>query len=297
VNASRQRPRPSQRGFVVLCFVAEWSASTLGCSPSDETIAVPRETRLSDSVGCDFLDDPLEGTVAFYRFESDAGRAFVIDDARSADGAVHGGTAALVPGPEGCGQAFDFGANGERFIVLPENSAWHLQAGAIDFWLKAPPLMDVAMGLVSRDEFESYRDNLSLWIEPGGSIIARMQHLNEDGTTHEAIHCSVLQLSADTWVHVGFNFGPEGNALFVNGDAGERDGSSTIFGLTNQPCGSSNPSGLSGNDLPWVVGRSAYRSLTPLEGLEQPLLGGAIDNLRISRIRRDFTRLAGEARQ
>ena len=56
-------------------------------------------------------------------------------------------------------------------------------------------------------------------------------------------------------------------------------------------CGQTGAFGIAGNDLPRVVGRTTFRSDGVLETLEFPASGCAIDHLRISSERRDFTTL------
>jgi hypothetical protein len=79
-------------------------------------------------------------------------------------------------------------------------------------------------------------------------------------------------------------FGPNGTSLYVNGQLANRTALGDVM------CGASLANAqIPDLALPWVVGASIYASQDVPNTRELPFLNGAIDNLRISGVERDFS--------
>lgn len=278
-------------GPVVLVVGLVLLGAATACGATDDTIALPTE-RL------DAVPDPgtscpgplaaSEGVVALYPFDADEGRTQVSDLLGGHNGSVQLGVVTTVAGPDGCSRAFSFGANAQ-YIVLDDSPDWDMDAGSIDLWLWLPAELQTHVGLLSRDL--SGRDqpgHFSLFVDDEGRAIVRVQPQAEDfDNSTDAVACSAALLPREAWVHLGVNFGPPEVELYVDGVLGQWNGTNSI--TSDWGCGQPGAWGIAGNDLPWAVGRTTFESTGILEYLEFPASGCAIDHLRISNRRRDFT--------
>jgi len=291
-RASLRAPHPASRvalgrGLGAGVIVALLLAS---CGDTEDLIARPRAQSAGDAgveLACLGPMTTDEGVVALFTFDTDQGKSRVADVVGGHDGSVQLGAVATVAGPEGCGEAFSFGAS-EQYFVVDDASAWDLEVGSLDLWLWLPTEMADSVGVLSRDlENRDAAGHFSAFVDSDGRAVVRIQPLEDGlGNDTDAVVCSEAALPRDRWVHLGINFGPPSVDLYVDGEPAAGAGATALS--DEWRCGQPGAWGLSGNELPWVVGRTAFRSPTPLEELEFPATGCAIDHLRISRERRAF---------
>ncbi len=265
--------------------------ATVACGATNDTIALPTEhleTVPDAGTSCPGPLATSEGVVALYTFDGDEGRSQVSDVVGGHNGSVQLGVVATVAGPEGCGRAFSFGAN-PQYIVIDDSPDWDMDVGSIDLWLWLPATLQDHVGVLARDL--SGRDqpgHFSLFVNDQGRAIVRVQPQSADfDNSTDAVACSTALLPRQAWVHLGVNFGPPAVELYVDGVVGRWNGANSI--TSDWGCGQPGAWGIAGNDLPWAVGRATFESTGILEYLEFPAFGCAIDHLRISNRRRDFT--------
>lgn len=261
---------------------------TCGCGTSTDTIALPRPVTQEPANECPASRAADSGVVALYTFEDEGGTQ-ITDAVGGHDGEVLLGSAATSDGPEGCGRAFAFGDEA-RYIVIEDSPDWDLEVGSLELWLWLPAESSDHVGVLSRDVNEREEPgHFSLFVDVEGRAVVRVQpEDNESGDDNfnDAVACSESPLPRESWVHLGVNFGPPEVELHVGGVRHDWVGTSAIS--DEWLCGQHAPWGLAGNDLPWVVGRTSFRSDDALETLEFPAVNGAVDELAISSERRDF---------
>lgn len=231
--------------------------------------------------------DPQSDAVALYRFEA---AAPMVDEMGVHDAMTSGGTLGSTTGPNDCGGALAFPADGNAFLWIADSPDWDLPDGSVDFWVRFD--VDASAGfvaLVTRDAGGNADGHFSVFRVQDGTIVARLQ------TVVETVHlCANTPTPEEAWTHVGVNFGAAGFELWVNGQRATRTDEvvfeSPTFARTVWPCGGSLTIGLAGNDNPWILGVNGARTdegaLTPIAG--EWLREGAIDHFRVSRVRRDF---------
>ncbi len=227
--------------------------------------------------------------VAWFDFEEAMGQAVVTDRIAQRPASVVGTPASDVRGPEGCGRALGFG-NSERYLRLDDDAAWNLTRGSIDAWFWVPAVVGDVMGIISRDQYGDQVGHFSVFLLADRTVMARLQ---QSSTMAPAIPlltlaCSSEPLPTASWAHFGFNFGPEGAALYVNGKLAARTGTPGLdIGMV--ACGATAPDPhIPELALPWVIGASIYASMDPPNVRQFPFVNGAIDDLRISAVERDF---------
>jgi hypothetical protein len=263
----------------------------MACGPTEDTIAVAREPAETPPEVVTECPGPVatnEGVIALYTFDEDQGRAQVADVVGSHNGAVQLGLVVTVDGPEGCDRAFSFGSQGQ-YIVIDDSPDWDLEVGSVDLWLWLPAQLVDNIGVFSRDvDQRRAPGQISLFVDVEGRAVLRVQPQDDElDNSNDAVACSAAPLAREQWVHLGVNFGPPAVELYVDGQLAAGEGAHAI--IAGWDCGQPGEYGIAGNDLPWVVGRSTFRSVGVLETLEFPASGCAIDHLRISSERRDFT--------
>jgi hypothetical protein len=211
------------------------------------------------------------GVVALYPFDPDVDSLDLTDVVGDHAGTIGGGMAEWVSGPAGCGTAIQFPAP----VVghLPDSPSWDLATGSIDLWIRAPSTPDYNDSVLSRDAGgTALPGHFLLDINMAGALSVRMQ--NEGGDFY---YCGETPLSVGRWVHVGMNFGPPEAELWLDGEIAEG-------------CAGGTDRGIDGNDNPWVLGaNNANSSEGTSDIITNHLDGVALDHLRISSVRRDFS--------
>jgi hypothetical protein len=237
---------------------------------------------------CPVLAGDPAPALAWFDFEDAVGKAQVFDVVAQRPASVVGTPATALGGPAGCGAALGFG-NDERWLRLDDDPAWNLTRGSIDAWFWVPPQMSGVMGIISRDQYGDHVGHFSVFLLADRTVMARLQQSDVGAPAPVlTLGCSSEPLPASSWAHFGFNFGPTGAALYVNGKLAMRTGTPGLdVGMVMCGATAENPQ-IPELTLPWVIGASIYASMDPPNVRQLPFLNGAIDNLRISAVERDF---------
>jgi hypothetical protein len=110
--------------------------------------------------------------------------------------------------------------------------------------------------------------------------------------------CSEEPLPPQTWVHVGYNFGLPSMELFIDGVLQETVGQPIVPGAGIPTCDGMSNNGDDGpfaggleTPLPWYIGAAALNSNKMNQTPTSYMSGGALDEFRISSVRRDFSAL------
>lgn len=239
---------------------------------------------------------PDDDTIALFAFE-DVLTGMFMDTVSGRDGTVAGGEALAPAGPPGCGDAFGFRARPIVRGVIPDASPFDLAVGSIDFFMRYdgdlprpnPDTRDATIGVISRDANGTAQPgHMTVRLAPTGELILSIQRPSGMG----AVRCTNSAITPGTWHHVAMNFGAPSAEIYLDGVRGDR--TDTIVangggGSSSWACGDDDPAGIDGNDNPFVIGASASSSSEGgADGLFQPFEDGAMDQLRISRVRRAF---------
>jgi len=253
---------------------------------SDAHVDAPPGPTDAGSGRCPETDDD---TIALWDFESGLPTSMV-DVAGGHDGTIASG-AMGTPSVGGCGTALLFGGSDPpAHVEVPDSPEFDLSVGSLDFWLRFDGEItnnDAPMrGIISRDAMFTETDgHLAVMLTGDGTIVARIQ----TGSPH-IYQCSE-RIARGTWTHVGIVFGPPVAGLYVDGRRATRTDTITVPLLGDLQCGTNGSAGIAGNDNPFVFGAGAWSSAegsaTPLDGYLAP---AAIDHVRLSSVRRDFTR-------
>lgn len=234
-------------------------------------------------------------TLVLIRFDSLEGATLANAAGSKHSGTLRGTEGHLVAAQPGCGKAVqipDAQASGS-FVEIADSPAWDLLQGSIDLWVRFDASTQGYRGIVGRDALSFHEDgHLTVARTCDGSILARLQH---GGNSYA--QCSHPGLPTGAWIHVGVNFGPvTGLQLFINGSQHKRTGDVMTAAhalatkcLRVETCDKTIDKGIAGNDNPWVIGAVTKFSI---DGGATPVhfsLGGAIDDLRISSVTREFT--------
>lgn len=229
-------------------------------------------------------------TLALYTFEADP--PGVISDRTGNHPGVRSGRVATVPGPAGCGSAIEFTAltSTAGFAEIPDDPAWDLSTGSIDFWVRFDEnTTTYPEVMLSRDAIGfAAPGHLGFYRSCDGTIVARLQRNGQS-----AHLCADAPTPQGVWTHVALNFGAPRVELFIDG---ARTTTTRQIGLSGRlcssmtvACGSVVDWGIEGNDNPWVLGSGTHIAV---EGTGRPLdgyiRGGALDSVRISSQRRAF---------
>lgn len=231
----------------------------------------------------------LEGDLlAHYRFDGDP-----TDSLGAGPAGVGVGPLAYTETSSPCGHVLEFPRRTEPdsgYVVLPRSELWRMPEGAIDLRVRIDELPPGGAGILSRDAAgatTTEAGHVTLYITRSGQLAVRIQN---EMDVEDAL-CTHEPLPIGEWVHIGINVGAIAE-MFVDGRRAElveplESGSGMIVfncvaTLTMRP--------VDGNDEPWVIGASSWRSTagspTPIS---DPFIG-AIDDLRFWRGPVDFAR-------
>jgi hypothetical protein len=225
-----------------------------------------------------------DSDVALYTFDDDP--VGVIVDAQGANSATIVGTVAYVDGPiPTCGPAIRFSAAVQGYGIIADDPAWQLTDGSVDFWFRASSFPPSLAGLVSRDGGgTSTPGHLGVFLDSTGRVGFRLQEMDAVETFGGGVCSEAGAVALNEWNHLGLNFGSAGPELWLNGTALDAPGM-----LDTVICQTGNAIGINGNTNPWTVGINSGSSE---DGTGLPVtqpFDGAMDHLRISAIRRDFS--------
>lgn len=280
-------PTPSECALPACVLGACLAAPSVDVCAQDERCA-PVEGCVPAPVGPNCVDDLDADVVALYGFD-DVGGATLTDEV-----GAHPGTIAMpsearwILGPEGCGPALSTSSTAAR-IELPDDPAWDLTEGSVDFHVWHDGRQS-HRAVFSRDASDQERSgHFTVALSNTGVLIVRTQT-----TTFNETRCYGPALAPGEWHHVGINFGGAVEVWIDGAVSAQR--SDHGGGHANFRCGEGEVSwALAGedgeNDNPWLLlaDRHLVEEEEPADGI-LPFEGGGIDRLRISRVRRDFSR-------
>ena len=231
--------------------------------------------------GDDLCPDADEDTIALYRFDP-AGN--LTDSAGDHDGELVGPALQTPDGQAGCGQVVAFAAGGSSFIEVDPSDDFDLAIGSIDLFVRAGPL-GTERGIFSRDAIGVGTGHLTALIDEDGRFVVRLQAIgNED------VICSDALAVPGQWHHLAINFGAPRAELYLDGVLGTTDDAVTILDTGNFTCNTDHPEGIATEGLPWVFGAENTASDTgDTDDAAGFFDGGAIDHVRVSSVRRDFS--------
>jgi len=258
--------------------------------------ATPPDTRPPVDAGprCPTMAD--RDTVAYFEFGDLAG-GLLVDATGRQTGMVVGGDARIVPGPPGCGDAIGFTPSPFVYGVIEDSTDFYHLVGSFDFFMRYdgvlprpnPSDRDSTLGVFSRDaNGTSDPGHITIRMAPTGELILSIQRPGGRG----AVRCTDSAITPGTWHHVGVNLGEPSTEIYLDGDRGGRtdridahSGGSPV----SWDCGDEAPASIEGNDNPIVIGASGSSTNEGgASGTFQSFREGAMDQLRISRVRRPF---------
>jgi Concanavalin A-like lectin/glucanases superfamily len=264
------------------------SGSEADGAPADAS-AAPAADASADAGGADAAPAgeacgaPDDDTIALYRFDS---AADVSDEAGGHDGTVQGGPLLAPDGLTGCGLAAEFPDPSESIVVVADSKDFDLEVGSIDLLVRVPAV-GTEMGIVSRDADDANQPgHFTIVLDDTGRFVARLQ-----ADSGQDVFCSDSSAVPGEWHHLAINFGAPSADLYLDGVRGGNDETVTILGDQEFVCNEQHVEGIAGNDAPWVFG--ADNSTSDDGATDAPrnfFSGGAIDHVRISRVRRNFAR-------
>jgi Concanavalin A-like lectin/glucanases superfamily len=220
-------------------------------------------------------------TVALYRFDNTGD---VSDDTGQHDGSLQGGSLGAPDGLPGCGLAAEFPPQSQSIMVVPDSADFDLEVGSVDLLVRVPEL-GIEQGIISRDADDNNQPgHFTILLDDTGRFVARLQ-----ADSGQDVVCSDLPAEPGQWHHLAINFGVPTADLYLDGVRGNNSDTVTILGGQDFVCNEQHVEGIAGNDAPWVFG--ADNSASADGATDQPrsfFTGGAIDHVRISRVRRAF---------
>ena len=227
-------------------------------------------------------------TVALYTFESGSG-ATMVDVTGKHNGKILGSTIKRVAGKTGCGKALQFtgaASTTSNYATIPDSTDWRLTQGSVDFWVRLDsPTLSGPQGILTRDAAGNAKGQLSIFRTCAGRIMVRVQ---TGGTSHHSA-CSD-PVTPGAWQYVVVNFGSPGLKMWIDGKRANFKGQDAIGQtcMIKLECGLGGSTGLlKAEKLPWVIGAASYY-YTPKSPKMYDHMKGAIDSLRISKIKRSF---------
>lgn len=225
---------------------------------------------------------PDSDTLALFSFDGVSGMTTLTDGTGNHDGVIDGGAASSLPGSSPCGEAL-LATAGVAGQIL-DAPAWQLEDGSVDFWVRRPTSPAAFAGLLTRDATGSRAGHFGVFVGASGRAAVRVQTGAGTGFV-----CTEAALPTEEWVHLGINFGAAGLELWLNGERMMGTGSMIGPNEVTLNCNSGVAGGIAGNNNRWVVGASNASLGEESAGHTDHFENGALDHVRISRVRRDFT--------
>jgi hypothetical protein len=228
---------------------------------------------------------PDANTLLFFGFEGSG--STVVDSSASKRNGTLRGTAQRAPGMATCGQALSLlPFSSPSYVRVPNSNVWELDTGSIDLSLKFSSPSSGTMGILSRDAKGTTKAGHLTLVKRSGYLALRLERQD----SKSAARC-LANVPIGRWLRIGINFGgSQGLQLWVDGQLANSKGKLS-WGTELITCGTGTTSGIKGNDNPWIVGahsRDAPEGHSGSTSHVADTLFGSIDNLRISRVRRDY---------
>jgi len=242
--------------------------------------APPRDTGDPDTSPPGPCPPDDTNTIALYTFDADS----LVDDAGG-----HDGTSLVTPqfqaGRMGCGRALYFAPTVPFWMEVEDSDDFELTEGSIDFWARIDERPPVSWGLLSRDSTGRGDGHITIFVTSDGRIVVRQQTLGDQRSL-----CTEPDVTDAGWIHVVYDFGPPSAALYVDGvPATSRDTVSLLFDGSSlrSECSAGEDWGIAGTPNPMAIGGSTANTN---DGgnipITESVLGGALDHVRISSVRR-----------
>ena len=228
--------------------------------------------------------NPDNHTLALYTFDN------TTNPMLDATGKHHGsvvGNPLSVSGEVGCGSALAFPAVStylaSDYGVIPQHKDWDT-VKSVDLWFRFDATKpDDSVALLSRDaNLTALPGHLTIERLCNDVVHLRLQHAK--GT----IELCSTSVTTGRWHHVGVNLGLPGVELVVDGVSATGNTGTIQCGGFTYICNKPGAAEIAGNANPWAVGAS---SSTSSEGALDKVINqlhGAVDSLRISKVRRTF---------
>jgi hypothetical protein len=154
----------------------------------------------------------------------------------------------------------------DDFVEIPHSADYLLDEGTVTLWARIDAL-GTEEALLSKDSSGlDTGGHLTITVQPGGDVQVRLQ------STTLSYFVNSAPISAATWFHVAFSWGPDGMALSIDGGLPVTDPYTGGLGTT---------SGGAGNFEPIALGAGTIQSgdlvVTPTEDH----FNGYLDDVRI----------------
>ena len=154
----------------------------------------------------------------------------------------------------------------DDFVEIPHSADYLLDEGTVTLWANVDAL-GTQQGLISKDsEGFDTGGHLRITVMPGGDVEVRLQSTTGDNFVNSA------PISATTWFHVAFSWGPDGMALSIDGGVPVTDPYTGGLATT---------SGGAGNFEPIALGAATTQSGDLVVTPTNWHLNGYLDDVRI----------------
>lgn len=181
------------------------------------------------------------------------------------------------------------------------DAVFDLLAGSVDLWLLVPEITGT-VPLLSRDALGKASEHMTFFLSSvsDADTVTSTRHLviRHQRMGAGAAVCSEDPLPAGAWVHLAYSFGPPGMELYIDGvrqdstDAHRTPRWDPCMRREKQRRWAGAVRGGLETEMPWFIAATAQGepegpSQTPSAFMD----GEALDEIRISAVRRDFADL------
>jgi hypothetical protein len=154
----------------------------------------------------------------------------------------------------------------DDFVEIPHSADYLLDEGTVTLWARIDAL-GTEEALFSKDSSDlDTGGHLTITVQPGGDVQVRLQSTTLSHFVNSA------SISATTWFHVAFSWGPDGMALSIDGGVPVTDPYTGGTGTT---------SGGAGNMEPIALGAGTMQSGDLVVTPTQDHFNGYLDDVRI----------------